>query len=181
MSLLKREIRPAHAIPLVLIVIAVVAFLYINAWFSYSPIHAAMASACVSNLKQLALGHEMYAADYDETAMPAKNWHGKLEPYTKNLGLFRCQKAVRDSGEDSFGYAYNVTLSGVKLPTVDKRGETILFFDASVFTPNAVGGADIVAKPSRHGGKNGYAYLNGKARMVKDGTDPGSWTLSPTR
>lgn len=181
MSLLKREIRPAIAIPVVLIVIGVVAFLYINAALSYSPVHAAMAASCVSRLKQLALAHTMYATDYDETAMPAENWHGKLEPYTKNLDLFRCPKAVRDSGEDSFGYAYNTALSRVKLPGEDKREETILFFDSSVLTTNAIGGNAIVAKPSRHGGRNGYAYLNGKGRMVKDGAHPGSWTLSPTR
>lgn len=142
---------------------------------------SAMKSACYSNLKQLSLSFLMYSIDYDDTAVPAESWHDGLEPYTKNANLFHCRKAQHDSNQDAFGYAYNVTLSKSKLPPEEKRGRAVLFFDSTVLTANATGGKEIVAKPGRHAGTNNFAFLDNTVKGIKDGTDPGSWFLSPTR
>ena len=63
-------------------------------------------TACMSNMKQVGLGLQMYAQDYDETLPPSPgslanfgnpdvysrspNFLGSLLPYTKNTGVFFC-------------------------------------------------------------------------------------------
>ena len=65
-------------------------------------------AACLSNLKQVGLGLQMYSQDYDETMPPANHVHdfanpvvlaqfpnflGSLVPYTKNKAIFACPSA----------------------------------------------------------------------------------------
>jgi len=65
-------------------------------------------AACLSNLKQVGLGLQMYAQDWDETLPPANHVHdfgnpkvlertpsflGSLIPYTKNRAIFACPSA----------------------------------------------------------------------------------------
>ena len=178
MSLLKREIRPLFVI---LIVVIVVSFFFCPPIMFPHQGSSATRVACISNLRQLALGFTIYAMDYDETGMRAEYWHSNLMPYVRNINIFRCPKAVRDSGESSFGYAYNVALSKEKLPAKERRESIIVFFDSTILGPDATGGPHIVANPGRHAERNGFGYLDGKAKAVSDGVQPGSWTLSPTR
>ena len=180
MSPAKKEIGPLVALGIILL------FCGIGLGIVWQPFardgrFAAMKSACYSNLKQLSTGFLMYSVDYDDTAMPAENWHSALEPYTKNTTLFHCRKAQHDSDQSAFGYAYNVTLSKSKLPAEGKRGKTVLFFDSTVLTPNATGGKEIVARPGRHAGTNNFAFLDNTVKGIKDGTDPGPWNVTPTR
>jgi prepilin-type N-terminal cleavage/methylation domain-containing protein/prepilin-type processing-associated H-X9-DG protein len=66
-------------------------------------------SACLSNLKQVGLGLQMYSQDWDETLPPANHVHdfgspkvlertpsflGSLIPYTKNRAIFACPSAI---------------------------------------------------------------------------------------
>jgi len=56
----------------------------------------ARSASCLSNLKQVALSIQMYAQDYDEIfPVGAQNdwlnsWPVLVQPYIKNLGVFRC-------------------------------------------------------------------------------------------
>jgi len=55
-------------------------------------------ASCQSNLKQIGLGELMYAQDYDErlaantrgSPMGTIWWDGQIQPYVKNIQLFRC-------------------------------------------------------------------------------------------
>ena len=54
-------------------------------------------TACLNNNKQLALGIQMYAQDYDETlpvagfnAQCRGRWQWQVFPYVKNIGVFTC-------------------------------------------------------------------------------------------
>ncbi|MGQ9880984.1 MAG: prepilin-type N-terminal cleavage/methylation domain-containing protein [Armatimonadota bacterium] len=75
----------------------------------------ARAAACLSNMKQLALGIQMYAQDYDEVYVgsygyangwgqcPMFVWQDMIYPYIKNRQIFGCpsrpqQVFVRDNG-----------------------------------------------------------------------------------
>jgi len=74
----------------------------------------ARAAACLSNMKQLGLGLQMYAQDYDETLPPRNdanydfanptaaaikpNFLGSLLPYTKNNKIFACPSSTPIAG-----------------------------------------------------------------------------------
>jgi prepilin-type N-terminal cleavage/methylation domain-containing protein/prepilin-type processing-associated H-X9-DG protein len=74
----------------------------------------ARATMCLSNMKQVGLGLQMYAQDYDETTPPRNdanfdfanpaaaaikpNFLGSLVPYTKNYKIFLCPSAVPLAG-----------------------------------------------------------------------------------
>lgn len=179
MSLLRREIRPIYV---VLILSAIFLFLFLWAiWPRQRSTEGLFRVMCASKLKQLALAHLMYSEDYDEMAIPATKWQAALMPYLKNEEIFRCPKAVDDSGASAFGYAFNAGLSMKRLSSKDKSEQTICFFETNSLGPNVSGGRDLVANPGRHIERSGFAYLDGHAKMVKDGADPGYWALTLTR
>src|SRR5437764_15272622 len=56
-------------------------------------------AVCLSNMKQLGTAQMMYTQDYDETfpkayhALPDGSdwgWYLAIQPYTKNVNIFRC-------------------------------------------------------------------------------------------
>lgn len=66
-------------------------------------------TACLSNLKQIGLGLEMYKSDYDQTfpcintgwSTPSnqrvadkRGWANEIQPYVKNWAMFKCPSAV---------------------------------------------------------------------------------------
>jgi prepilin-type N-terminal cleavage/methylation domain-containing protein/prepilin-type processing-associated H-X9-DG protein len=77
----------------------------------------ARAAACLSNMKQIGLGLQMYSADYDETFPPRNdgvidfadptsrqyqaNFLGSLLPYTKNNRIFACPSAEPAAGSEA--------------------------------------------------------------------------------
>jgi prepilin-type processing-associated H-X9-DG protein len=68
----------------------------------------ARTTTCLSHMKQLGLGLQMYAQDYDETlpprndgtydfaVSPIPNFLGSLVPYTKNTQILTCPSSVDD-------------------------------------------------------------------------------------
>lgn len=69
--------------------------------------HDAKRAACLSNLKQLATGAELYRQDYDDR-FPSPTWLSQFRPYYKYPNeLLVCPTRLRDKGEN--GYAMNRT------------------------------------------------------------------------
>ncbi len=86
-------------------------------------------SNCASNLKQMALGHLMYAQDYDETFLSGRytgvcmyghthadaapnaindynGWANHLQPYIKNVQIFQCPSQTPGKCTSGTGAAY---------------------------------------------------------------------------
>src|SRR5213083_2078988 len=101
------SVRPAFTLIELLVVIAIIAILAAILFpvFAQAREKARM-TACLSNMKQIGLGLQMYAQDYDETLPPGNfafrfndptksppNFLGSLSPYTKNAGIYICASA----------------------------------------------------------------------------------------
>jgi len=86
-------------------------------------------TSCLSNLKQINLGMEMYVGDYDERYPISGGWHGSgevprgffifaLEPYVKNEQIWECPSdpsptsATYGSRTIVASYGYNLTFPG---------------------------------------------------------------------
>ncbi len=86
-------------------------------------------SNCASNLKQMALGHLMYAQDYDETFLAGRypgvcmyghthtaaapnaindynGWANHIQPYIKNTQIFQCPSQTPGTCTSGAGAAY---------------------------------------------------------------------------
>ncbi len=75
-------------------------------------------TVCLSNLQQIGLGINMYSQDYDEYLPPVRdqdskyiegNWKDIIQPYIKNLQIFRCpsnpaSQVYDESGNANSGY-----------------------------------------------------------------------------
>lgn len=104
-------------------------------------------TACLSNVKQLGLGLQMYAQDYDETLpnhaadtgnfladkAPA-NWAKAIFPYVKNMQVFWCPSARLDPAEskkaappfNSYqGNAVLLSMQGTRLARIPNPADII--------------------------------------------------------
>src|ERR1041384_6217999 len=81
---------------------------------------AAQRSACMSNMRQLARGNLMYAAEYDETFPRKDDWFTAVAPYTARMRRIRCPIAAKNQGPETVGYGMNVALTGHKAPSREK-------------------------------------------------------------
>jgi prepilin-type N-terminal cleavage/methylation domain-containing protein/prepilin-type processing-associated H-X9-DG protein len=102
-SLLRRKqtISPAMAFTLIelLVVIAIIAILAAILFPVFAQAREkARGISCLSNCKQIGLGIQMYAQDYDETFVPASvgftPFNVLIEPYIKNQQVWTCPSAV---------------------------------------------------------------------------------------
>ena len=129
------------------------------------PIHAAMRSACLSNLKQLALAQQMYASDHDGRFPFRDNWMDATEKYRKNDDILRCSKLRKDKApQNLYGYAMNQAMSGSKEP---KDPDTVpLVFDSINLARNASGTLESLPNPPRHGKVDNIGYADGHAKGI---------------
>ncbi|MFO7946917.1 MAG: DUF1559 domain-containing protein [Armatimonadota bacterium] len=149
-------------------------------------------SSCLSNLKQIGLGHLMYAQDFDErflrgrypgTCIYGHNhtasdgiteymaWHNHLQPYVKNAQIFVCPSASPDhctsgSGrayiENAYGYNYD-GLMGTAIARIETPAETMMFQDmASSFVISSTN----TRSNCLSGMGNGLERHNGGANVV---------------
>lgn len=114
---------------------------------------------CVSNIRQLAAGHQLYAQDWDEILVPAANyvveetapervWTNVVAPYLRSTRILSCPSAAvrgyaagwASRGLSSIGYnsitSYDPT--GKEAPTapmsraaIDEPSRTVLFADTA--------------------------------------------------
>ncbi len=120
-------------------------------------------TSCLSNIKQLGLGILMYTQDYDElfpvhaywennwNTIEGKSqyWEGRVLPYIKNLGIFRCPSdggasAATTSGGDAgtrVSYAFN-SIVGTDQVRGEARG---IIMSIPAWAPAAVAPQSIAA------------------------------------
>ncbi len=139
-----KRMRKGFTLIELLVVIAIIAILAAILFPVFARAREkARQTSCLSNLKQLALGHMMYVQDYDERFLYGWNavyacsstWEGFLQPYIKNDGICECPSGPGWSSYSSPGnYAWVYDhLRMQKLATLSRAGspsEYYLCFDS---------------------------------------------------
>ena len=140
-------------------------------------------ASCSSNLKQLALGFQMYAQDYDESlpysgctvdslgswiymtaAAPNQTYNvtlGGIYPYIKNRQIFICPSVKRTVLCD---YAMNAACAGASLANLVVPAGTIILSESGCINGAAVGPLDADADLIRHNGGSNYAFGDGHVK-----------------
>jgi len=148
-----------------LVVIAIIAILAAILFPVFAKAReAARKSSCQSNVKQLLLAVTQYVQDYDEryptghTSAGAEyySWNQVVQPYAKNLGIFRCPSDPTAGGAAVWGngasvgtapfrtsYMANYQIGrdsgggGVAMAVVDKPSNTVYLTDGGVLALGA--------------------------------------------
>lgn len=113
---------------------------------------------CLSNIKQLATGTLMYAADNDERLMLGPDVRVPLMPYLKDLSVFEC-------ADTHMPFSVNDKVLGVETVAVTDPNKTVVFYEGM-----------LERLEYRHQGAANVAYLDGHARGVKP-SDPISFDV----
>jgi prepilin-type processing-associated H-X9-DG protein len=129
----------------------------------------AVATACMSNLKQLSVGMQMYAGDHDDHLPFSASWMDASYPYTKNKSLYRCSAIMRI---DRYGYAMLGKLSGRKTASIAGPSSQPLLFDSTLLGWNARGSLTSFDRMGRHDGYSNSAYLDGHVKRIPKGELP---------
>lgn len=138
---------------------------------------SAQKTACLSNVKQQALGLIMYAGDNNDRFPPAKSWMDKTGEYAGGEDTFRCPIVSKDVGAEAYGYGFNESLSQFVMSKVQSPEDTVSVFESQRTGRNAAGGQNDEAVPGRHGPTKGnnFGYVDGRAKFVPDGNTPHRW------
>ncbi len=103
-------------------------------------------TACLSNMKQLALGSLQYTQDYDEKYIAGVNrygkgpgWAGQMYPYVKSTGVFRCPDDASTLPGTPVSYALNSQFSPfnpagdgakpISIAQLNASANTVQFFE----------------------------------------------------
>lgn len=109
---------------------------------------AALNTACISNMKQLAVGHLIYMSDYDDHMVPDANFKPAVMPYIKNLEIFACPQTKIE-------FAVNEDLLGKEVNLLLDPAATVMLYE---------GYQKVLSGP--HGGKSSVAYADSHARQI---------------
>ncbi|MEX2242243.1 MAG: hypothetical protein WD716_00190 [Fimbriimonadaceae bacterium] len=125
-------------------------------------------SVSLSNLKQAAIGHEMYVADNDGFGPSPKSWVDQVSAYMPNKServFASAHEAIKD-GE--YGHAYFRPLGDLKEWAVQNKEEVPLMFDSTDLRRNANGGLELLPDPPRWGKVNLMAFLDGHVKAIRE-------------
>lgn len=103
---------------------------------------------CLSNIKQLAVGHLIYATDYDDHIVADTNFKPAIMPYIKNNDMFACP-------DTRIEYAANDDLLGKDTTLLLDPAGTVMLYE---------GYQKQLSGP--HGGRSSVAYADGHALMI---------------
>lgn len=109
---------------------------------------AAGATACLSNIKQLAVGNLIYMSDYDDHFAPDANIKTAIMPYVKNTAIFAC-------AETKIEFAVNDGVIGVEAPLITDPAATVMLYE---------GYNKVLSGP--HGGSSNVAYMDSHAKRI---------------
>ena len=150
-------------------------------------------SSCQSNVKQMTLGMQMYAQDYDETLpfcitgnVYVRVWavYQMVQPYVKNEQILLCPSDdppsvdLRVIGLGQYGYSANTSVmpiniagfapgNAVTLGQVHKPAECVAFYDAYLDPTSTV--ADYRTPPhKRHHETANFSFMDGHVKALKE-------------
>jgi prepilin-type processing-associated H-X9-DG protein len=139
----------------------------------------AQQETCASNLRQIALGMMMYAADYDERMPIADRWCDVTEPYIKNESIYNCP-----ADSEPWSYAMNFKLSRQGMGKIEMPSDTIMQFETEPSRKNAYDKDQpfpgvTMALPARHGEFNNFAFADGHVKAeIPAAVNPESWRVA---
>jgi hypothetical protein len=119
---------------------------------------------CSSNIRNIALSLQMYAADNDGRFPPAETWCDSIIDYAKNPDIFVCSEAPHLPS----GYAFNSALSCLALGEVADPSNTVLVFDSDAGW-NGHGGPELLPPWPRHSKQDAYALVDGMTSFAARG------------
>jgi len=125
--------------------------------------------ACLSNIKQLALGQIMYSSDFDDRLPSATAWMDCIAKYVQSAGVFHCPAL---DGKDEYGYAMNVACDREKTTDEHEPESKVLLFESVLLARNACSGVYGLPNPSRHDDRNVAVYVDGHAKLFGPGKTP---------
>jgi len=113
----------AHGFTLIelLVVVAIIAILSAILFPVFAKAREkARQTSCLSNLKQLGLGLQMYVSDYESYPMmsspssfsPRQRWADYLYPYVKNPQVFLCPSAPENLANKTFAHDASIKYGG---------------------------------------------------------------------
>ena len=121
---------------------------------------ASKGTACLSNLKQQALGEIVYAADHDDRFTTHRLWMDGIAPYVKLEGVFHDPEVPKGV----YGYAFNAALSRAEAPV---RPEKVpMVYDSVNPIRNASDFVTSFPSPGRHTGRDDIGHADGHAKSV---------------
>jgi prepilin-type processing-associated H-X9-DG protein len=127
-----------------------------------TPRHAATATQCISNVKQVGLGLKLYQTDYDDWNPKADAWVTSIDPYVKSRAMYKCP-------DFSAPYAYalmdDAAGKGAKLAQDPAREP--MAFESTKGTLNAHDRLTSLPIPGRHAGKNTFVFVDGHAKRIQ--------------
>jgi hypothetical protein len=136
---------------------------------------------CMSNMKQLGMGMQLYMQDYDERLPACVMWDHAVESRLAKAGKqdddsvehpFQCPAATSPAS-----YGMNAALSAAREADVDSPAQTVLLFDADAPTRSFAGGPHDLAR-SRHDNMPVVVFLNGHAEWANRFTeDAPNWNI----
>lgn len=127
-------------------------------------------TACLSNLKRLAMATEIYRADADDR-LPLQNWFRPLQAILKGPDFLGCPEVFTQSRKE-VGYAMNLPLVGAQYAKMRQPASTVLFFETDALRPDVV--ANLSARNrDRHQGKgSNVAYADTHAKFILKEDEP---------
>lgn len=134
-------------------------------------------ATCMSNVKQVMMGQQMYAYDWDEILPPAADWPQVCYPYVRNAEVYLCPSDARPDKQRSedleTSYTMSATVGNLRLPDVAKPMSLGVLFEGT-----EVAGGREVAEFRHRGGLN-VGYADGHVRWLSEG-DFADLPLSPS-
>ena len=115
---------------------------------------------CLSNIKMLSVGMQMYMGENDMLMPDRNNWQTAIEQYIKSNKTFICPAVKTDKP----CYAFNSSLSAVNTSNIDAPEDVVMQFE-SIPGVNQCGGRELLPIPVRHSGHS-IAFVDGHARGV---------------
>ncbi len=151
----RRGITLVECLVIVVVLLVLAAILYPVSSISHREPNRR--SACLSNLKQCALGAIMYASGYDDTLPNATRWMDLEKPYVKREEIFHDPLDVKP-GE--YGYAFRERLSDKSLSGLLEPEKVMLEFDSNLTSRNAHSELWSLPQDGRHKNSGGIGFDN---------------------
>lgn len=152
-----------YVLPTILLAIVIVLLAsYLFAIFPIgSPVrHRARKAACLSHLKQFAMGINLYTQDYDNRMPRTDNWSGVMRLYIKDIDAqtYVCPENINLK----CGYSFYEKLDGICLKQVIDKSKTPMMFDTDLGWNSKSTPDKAIA---RHEGGFSCSFVDGHAKI----------------